>query len=163
MAISSGMNSLSTAGNCPGGAAEARLARAAPGQLGHRGQRPGLRPRRLPPPPPQHPDQLIVADRAQPGVRLVGEPGQRHPRDQHVQRAAVSEPGPASPCRPGQPPGRDHLGTAAGTAASSSSSSPGRSARPGPRGGRCPGQARTRGPARRAFLRLFIRMLLRSN
>ena len=58
MATSSAVNSLTAAG-----------------QLGHRGQLPRLRPGRLPPPGAQHPDQLVIGQHGEAGLRIVNEPG----------------------------------------------------------------------------------------
>ena len=60
-------------------------------------------------PAAQHSDQLVVGERAEPGVRVVGEPGQRHPGRQDVQRAPVGETTPVARPVPRQEPGRAEL------------------------------------------------------
>ena len=123
IATSSARNSLSRTGNCPGAGAGVRSAgrRRASSAIAASARACAHDVCRHQ--PAQHPDELIVADLRQPGVRVVGEPGQRHPRDQHVQRAAVGEPGPAAGPVPGQHPAGSASGTGAGAAASSCSSS----------------------------------------
>ena len=93
----------------PRGGGRAAIGRAAADQLGHRGQLTGRRPRGHPPPGPQHPHQLIVADLAEAVVRVSGESGQRQARGQHVQHPAVGEPGPVSRSVPLPESGRPRL------------------------------------------------------